>query len=331
MTSVMALGADGAPAGQRGPQAFGGGRGMQRGQQDMNAFAARVINAVGADEEQAKQLKAIAEEYNTAATNAREKMAALSDADRTKVRELHQKVREARRSGDDAAVADLQKEIHEITGSEPVPSPQDTYDRMADVLTDDQLPAFEELVQAQGNMRKGRSGPGMRGRGGRGGPEIMLQRFVDKVAVEVNATDDQRAQFQDILKQHQAEAQAEREKMDAARDEHREELQDLRSQMREAIADGDEAKIADLRQQMSKLMGARQRNQMINDVLAAIGDVLTDEQKPAYEGLVAEMKERLAATSRGVRGPRPEGRGPGRGGPHGRRGIPVEGNNADDK
>ena len=155
MTSVMALGADGAPAGQRGPQAFGGGRGMQRGQQDMNAFAARVINAVGADEEQAKQLKAIAEEYNTAATNAREKMAALSDADRTKVRELHQKVREARRSGDDAAVADLQKEIHEITGSEPVPSPQDTYDRMADVLTDDQLPALKNSCRRRATCARG--------------------------------------------------------------------------------------------------------------------------------------------------------------------------------
>jgi hypothetical protein len=101
---------------------------------------------------------------------------------------------------------------------------------------------------------------------------------------------------------------------------------ELREQMREASEDGDEEEVQALREQMRALMGAPQNQESLDAALTKIGDVLTEEQKPAFEALVTEAKANQAERP-GFRGPgergrgeeRGEGRRSGRPGPRGQR------------
>lgn len=329
MSGLLAIAAEpNPPAGPRGPQ---------RGLQDITPFVEQVIEAVDATEEQQTELKAIAEAHNKSAEEVRTKMAALTDEERQELQELRGKVRDARRAGDNDEVTRLQSEIHEIVGTEPAGLLKSTHDKIAAVLTEKQLPAYQALLKSQASNRGGR---GARGRGGPGeGQGFMLQRFLDRVTEEVDATEEQQAQFKTIAAEHEAAVKAAREKAAANREANREKMQELREAMRDAAEDGDEEEMASLRTEMRTLVGGADRNEQINATLEKIGKVLTEEQTPKYEALVAELKERMAEAPQGFEGRGPgrgrggfDGRGPGRGGPRGaqRGGQPPQDDGGDE-
>ena len=317
LTGMLTIAAEPGPAGPRGHQ--------MRGGQDISGLVDEVIAAVEATPEQTEKLKAIAAEHEAATTAARQKTAALSDEQRTQLKSLREEARAARRAGNTEEVDKLQAQIQELAGTNPAELVKSTHQKIAAVLTAEQLPAYREVVAAHNQQR----GPG-NGRGGRGGPEergqgFMLQRFIDRVIEEVDATDEQQTQLEAIAKEHALAAKEAREKAQAARTAITDKLDELREELHAAMKDGDEEKTATLRTQMRELMGVPERDAMIQTTLDKIGKVLTAEQKPAYDALVAEMKERLAAGPQEFRGPRGgrggrDGRGPGGDGPHGPRG-----------
>jgi len=317
MSGLLAIGVEGAPEQEKAQRG--------RGPQNMSVFVEKVAEAVDASDEQLAQLEVIAEEHEQAMAATRNQRDEMTDAQREELSALRKQAREARRAGDDALAEKLRTQVQSLTAPSPREITEATHAKIAAVLKPEQLPAFRELVRAQ---RQGRGeGFGVRGRGGPGagpGEGLALQRFIERVIVEVDATDEQQAQMKAIAEEHVESVKAEREHAAEARAENRERLQELQAEMREAQADGDEEAVQTIRAQVHELMGGPERGALMEAAFEKIGAVMTEAQKPAYDALVAETKERLAEPRGGFGGPRarrgdgpPEGRGFGRPGPRG--------------
>lgn len=319
MLSVLAVSAENGPA---------EGKGMrQRGAQDINRFVAQVIEAVDATQEQAAQLEAIAKEHQEAVESMRDAHADQTDEERAQVRDLHRQVREARRDGDDAQVEKLQGEIHEIMGANPRDLLEQTHAKIAAVLTAEQQPAFQELLKTQRDSF--RRGAGRQGRGGPGGPEgrrgqgLVIERFIARVIEVTDATPEQQVELKKIGAEHADAVKEARAQAVADRKANAGKIRSLREEMGAAIEDGDEEAVQELRAQMRTLMGGS-TEELFQQTVDKIAKVMTKEQQPAYDELVAETRERLeqrpilderGPRGRGPGGPGFRGRGPGQGPP----------------
>jgi Spy/CpxP family protein refolding chaperone len=147
--------------GRRGMRGGGAGRHLDR-------FVEELITAVDATEEQEAQLRAIVAEQHQAGRAARAQRAEAMKANRDALKTLRAELREAVEDGDEEMVATIRGQIQTlIGGGDRKGMMRQTMEKMADVLSEEQLPAFQTLVQDfKAKHAKGRQrGNGERGRG----------------------------------------------------------------------------------------------------------------------------------------------------------------------
>ena len=96
------------------------------------------------------------------------------------------------------------------------------------------------------------------------------QQMLDKIAKELNLTDEQRKQVTDVFKSH-------REAMEKWHKDNGPKLKDLHEQIRKAEKDGDKDKAQSLRAEARKVMETRKA--LWGDLKKQLGEVLSDEQE----------------------------------------------------
>lgn len=287
-----------------------------RGPQPIAAFIERLADAVDATPEQIEQLEAIADEHDAALAE----QEALTQEQQAELDQLREEHHAARMDGDDKAAEELHAQIQALQGGGRESLRRETHEKIAAVLTEEQQPIFEEMIASSrpgfgpGPRERGprdrgprdRGARGDRGPGGRVGMGIHL--FIDQLEEKVELTEEQKSQIDAIAVEHQK-AMTELSKSQAAnREQNHEKFEDLRDQLRDARADGDDEQVAAIQKEMRELM-AGPAKEVMQGTLDKIAAALTPEQTPAFEALVEEMKSRLEQRGPGMR--------PGRGGPDG--------------
>jgi len=117
-------------------------------------------------------------------------------------------------------------------------------------------------------------GEGRRGRGGRGGRGGGMERMFERAADDLKLDDDQRAQFDQMVARHQERTQ---------------EFRALREEAREARENGDEQRLAELRDQMREEAGPWDSASQVFDELEPI---LSEEQFDRFVEMRSEMQQR---------------------------------------
>jgi DNA repair exonuclease SbcCD ATPase subunit len=140
--------------------------------------------------------------------------------------------------------------------------------------------------QRPGRQRERRMGGERRGFGGQ---RFSIERMAGRIAEQLELDDEQKAQFDKIVAEFEERSQQQRG--------NREQMGEIRREMRAAREDGDDERVAELRAQMRELGGGNP----MNDFYDKIEPILRDDQKRQ----LSQMRERF-----GQRG----GRGMGRGG-----------------
>jgi hypothetical protein len=124
------------------------------------------------------------------------------------------------------------------------------------------------------------------------------------VAEVVNATDEQVKQLEAIAREHQEAAHAAQAQRRELMEAKREEIDALRREMREARRAGDNERVRELQGQIREIIGKRPHG-LMRQTHEKIKAILTEEQRPAFEAMVAELRS-------GDRHPRRGGERPGR-------------------
>lgn len=304
MTSLIPLLLTGLLLGQpgpgMGPRAGGPLGGRQAGPSaDITPFMDRVAEAVKATPEQIEQLKVIAAEHNAAAQTTRSARQEQTEANEEQLRALREQMREARQAGDDQKVSELHGQIRALMGSPRGDLMRETRAKITAILTEEQKTAFEEfLAKDRKGLRERAARPGLAW-GPRGqGPNIY--RFIERVIETVEATDEQKTQLQTIAGEHVRAMKAAEADREIALQTHRDEIETLRLQMRDAHRAGNTEQYEALRTQLEELTGAP-----IADVLKAtqtkIAAVLTEEQKVKFDALIEEMQANVGKAGVGDR------------------------------
>lgn len=126
-------------------------------------------------------------------------------------------------------------------------------------------------------------------RRGFGGQRFSIERMAGRIAEQLDLDDEQKAQFDKIVADFEERSQQQRG--------NRQQMGEIRREMRAAREDGDDERVAELREQMRELGGGNPMNDFYNQ----IEPILRDDQKRQ----LSQMRERFS--QRG-------GRGMGRGG-----------------
>ena len=323
--TVLQTGPGPGPGGPRGPGGGPGGPGGQGGPAlDIDRFIQRVIETVGATPEQAKQLEAIAEEHRKGAEAARAGREETMREHAAELQTLREQAGEAQRAGDSEKANQVHEQMRALMGGATMDLMRQTRDKIAAILTQEQRVKFEEMTR---QMRQ-RWGAEAGGPGGGQMGDVNIYRFMERVIQEVQATEDQRKQFRQIAAGHIEAVKAAEAKAVVAREENRQELEDLHRQAREARRANKPEEVKAIEEKIRAIMGAPMQDvfKATRDKIAA---TLTDEQKPKFEALVKQWQDRAGQRLRqagpGPRGPgdRPrDGQGPRGPGERMRRGGP---------
>ncbi len=192
--------------------------------------------------------------------------------DPEQMRALHESFRAARESGDDELATQIREQMREQmrgmreSGRHVVDS---FLSEVETILEDHQVVQLRELrTQFEQRMQQRREQRNMR---------EVIQRLPD----ELDMTEEQRAQFDQIV-------QNQRERMQQRREQWRE-LQPLVEQMREARRNGDEQLAAELQAEIEARRPERGRPQ---DILDQLMPILTDAQKAKLEQLRSQHAPR---------------------------------------
>jgi Spy/CpxP family protein refolding chaperone len=180
-----------------------------------------------------------------------------SDEDRQKMQELRKQFRQAVKDKDLEKAQQVREQMKELRG-EPGAKLIDALD---DILTE------EQLAQVKENMKSMREHRGRRGMRGRPHPARGLFKGVE-------LTDEQKEQVKKAF-----------EDLKPA-EEDRGKARELFQALRQAHKDGDEAKVEQIKAQLKELHGDRHTK-----LLAALDDILTDEQMEKVKANIEEMKE----------------------------------------
>lgn len=122
----------------------------------------------------------------------------------------------------------------------------------------------------------------------------------------VNATEEQVKQLEAIASEHKEAAQAAQAQRREVMEAKREEIDALRQQMRAARRSGNDERIRELQSQIHEIIGTPP-GELMRQTHDKITAILTEQQRPAFEAMVAELRP-------GDRQPRRGGERPGRGG-----------------
>lgn len=113
--------------------------------------------------------------------------------------------------------------------------------------------------------------------------ERSPRRMMKALFKDVDLTEDQREQVREIMG-------AGREEMEAWRDEHRDEMEDLRAQMREAHENKDKEQAAAVREKMQQLFESRPKPE---DRADEIRQILTPEQTEQFDANLEQIKQKM--------------------------------------
>ncbi len=288
---------DGPPRGKHGPPG------------DISKFVEQVAQAVNATEEQVTKLEAIAAEHRQAAEDARAQRKQAMEANREELHALREQMREAREARDRQRAREIRDQMRGIAGQDREELMRQTHDKIAAVLTPEQLPAFQELVAEHKQRRQAKGGKGRFGdRPGKDGGKFRIHRFMRRLSEAISPSEEQQQQLQTIASEHVEAMKAAQASLATARQENREELQALRGQIKEARQAGDKETARALHEQMRTIVGTPGK-EVIDSTLAKIAALLTEEQKPEFDALVAEMSEKEGKRHRDHWG-RGKGKGP---------------------
>ena len=195
---------------------------------------------------------------------------------RRAVRDLGRELRRAQRDGDEARAAELEQQLAEAA-FDPREELKQTFDQIETILNDDQSSRFSEFRQemeqrwGRREERGGPGGPDWRGGPGGRGPGRML----DRVAQSLDLSEEQKAEFDEIVAGH-------RERMGEARP--------LMRDMRRAQRDGDMNRAEELRAQMFELgvdpWGSLRQS------LDEVEPILSDEQFERFSEMRMTFQDR---------------------------------------
>lgn len=166
----------------------------------------------------------------------------------------------------------------------------------------------------EGGRRRFRAEGGPRGEGfrGPGGPRgFEMRRFDPKAELaqmteKLKLDEAQQASIGKLLEDHQAQMEAQREKMRPS-DEERAKMDEMREEMQAAREAGDDAKMQELRGKMRETMGSR---------MEEMRKIMEANQKALHDGIEAQLREDQKVEFGKMWQERMARRGPGgRGGP----------------
>jgi len=192
------------------------------------------------------------------------------------VRDLGRQLRLAQRDGDSVRAAELQRQLTE-TAFNPRESVKQTFDQIETILNDDQVSRFSEFRQETEQRwgrraeRRGPGGPDRRGGpGGRG-----MGRMLDRFAESLDLSEEQQAEFDEIVAGH---------------NERMRESRPLMRDMRRAQRDGDMKKAEELRTQMFEL--GVDPFESLQQSLDEVEPILSDEQFERFSEMRMNFQER---------------------------------------
>mgnify|MGYP000039621316 CR=1 FL=1 len=244
--------------GERGGRRRGGeGRpgGPPRGEMALGTTAARLAERLELDAAQRARFDEIVARY-TAKWDAQEP---------GRMRELMEDLRTARQGGDEARVAEIQAELHALREARQALLNQ-FYDAVRPILSPEQAERLDAFRQ------RGPGGWDLDADGPRG-PMRLIRELPEKLQL----TGDQRAQFERIVAKHREDMRAQWEQ-----------LRPLTQQLREARRAGDEAKAAELAEQIRA-----KRTAAGESFYTELEAILTDAQKAKLADLRIEAGETL--------------------------------------
>ncbi len=247
--ATSALAQDGERGGRRrGGEGRPGGPG--RGDMSLGMMVERLAERLELDAAQKTKFNEVVAQY-TAKWDAQEP---------GRMRELMDEMRTARQNGDDARVAELQEEMRKLGEARRALMNQ-FYDAVKPILRPEQVQKLDELRQ------RGPGGRGPEGEGPRG-----LMRLIRELPEKLELTAEQKAQFEPLAAKYGRQMQGQRE-----------ELRPLMQQLREARQAGDDAKAAELEEQIQA-----KRSAASEAFYAEVEAILTDTQKAKLADLRVE-------------------------------------------
>jgi hypothetical protein len=256
VVALLVAPALGQPRGQRGARGPGDLRHAPRGDRPASGLQARIERireALDLDEEQRAEFDRIAAEF-------REKRGPGLDNER--MRELMEEMRQARQGGDSERVAEIRQELREARGGGRL---QEFLAEIEGILRDDQREKLAE-IRERSAPRRGLA---------RGGPLAQFRRL----RAELNLSEEQAARYDELF----AELQEQLRQRGPGDDE----TKALIEELIKAVEAGDEARIAELKEQVS----SRARNQdAIDRFLAQVEEILEPEQVEILRGFRQRMR-----------------------------------------
>jgi len=252
-----------APSGRR----FSDGQADRRMQ--MAARLDGLIEAVDLTEEQAAQVREIVAEQQAEAMTGRREMAQA-------VREM----RQARASGDEAAVEAARRKLAELREAAG-PDRGAILREIAELLNDEQKQKLREHLAEQRRDRGGADGMAPRQRGDVEPGERLRQAFQ-----QLGLTEAQQQHIEQRINEYRSSVQALREK-------HGERIRQLREELRSAQQAGDAEAAEQARQQMRKLW-MQAEGPSIRDLMTDIRKQLTPAQQQQMREMIQQQRRSRA-------------------------------------
>ncbi len=250
---VPAIGQPRGQRGARGPAELGRPPREGRPASGLQARIERIRGALDLDEEQQAEFDRIAAEF-------REQRGAGQNRER--MRELAEEMRQAGQAGDSERVAEIREQLREARGGGRL---QEFLDQIEGILRDDQREKLAEIRERIAAER----GPA------RLGPVAQFRRL----RAELKLSEEQAKRYDELF----AELQDELKRKGPGS----EEAEALVQELVKAVEAGDEARIADLKEQLS----SRAQNQdAIDRFLAEVERILEPEQVEILQGFRQRMR-----------------------------------------
>lgn len=228
------------------------------GQMSPGALARRLAQELELTDEQR-------EEYAEIVASYRQKWEELRGRGQ-EMRELAREFREARESGNTERAEDIRRQMEEFRGGgEEVML--GFLDQVETILDEQQV---QRLSQFRERMQRARED---------GQRRANMRRLIQRLPDELELSEEQRAEFQEILA-------AQREQFGQQRERWRE-LRPLMEELREARAAGDQERVAELERELEE---KRPRMPGSEELLEQIEQILTAEQKVKLAELRAELE-----------------------------------------
>ena len=245
------------------PREANGNRGPRPEMRSPFAFLRRLPEELGLTDEQRAEYDAILDEHQSAWRDRR--------GDQEDMRELAAQYREASRNGDTERAAELRDQMRS-RGTHADTMMSAFLDDVATILTNEQLPKLDQLREEMAARRES------------GRQRVAIQQMMRDLPEALELTDEQRAQWDDMLAEQRAQMRQRRDQGNS--------LRPLLDEMHEARLAGDDARVAEIQ---AELEAARPSMPDPNELLDKLQTILTADQ----QARLTELRQRFRAANDG--------------------------------